>query len=92
MEFIGWLLLSVWDRIAYITGLVTIIPLLPIYRVESVMNPRSNPYIWKSMGFTYHKSGKRYLYRETIEAIGNGVWLALFAYLVVSKSLNWIVA
>ena len=41
------------------------------------------------MGFTYHKSGKRYLYRETVQAVGNALWIVLLAYLIATNLDYW---
>jgi hypothetical protein len=85
MEVFYRLLVSLfWGWVMYVTGLIAIIPLLPFYRVESILRPRSNPYMWKSLGFTYHKGEKRYFYREAIQAIGGIVWVGLLAILVAS--------
>lgn len=74
---VGWLF--------YAAGLIAMIPLLPFYRVESITQPRSNPYMWKSLGFYYEKAGKRYLYRETVEAIGTIVWVGLLATILLQS-------
>jgi hypothetical protein len=83
--FYRLLMMFIWDYVIYVTGLLAALPMLPFMRVESVMKPRSNPYMWKSFGFTYHKSGKRYLYLEAVQAIGSVVWIVLLVFLTVSK-------
>lgn len=81
-----FLLLLIRRNVPYMLGLAALIPLLPFFRVESITKPKSNPYLLKSMGFAYHKSGKRYLYRETVEVVGFCVALAIVAFVAIARA------
>lgn len=84
MEYLRFLMMFVRDDVLYLTGLLVILPFFPFCRVESIWTHRSNPYMWKSRGFTYQKSGKRYFYYEAVQAIGAAVWIVLLLAFVAN--------
>ena len=84
MAFLIELLLQFFlEVVAYKTGRVAAPVLLPGTRVEP-MHRRAAVPRWNWCGFTYAKGKHRYLYTESIQVLGIGVWIVL-------GTLTWIV-
>jgi hypothetical protein len=78
------LLYIVCEILAYWTGRLFAPILLPHLKIDPFRRQKSTPYGWKWRGFTYRKGKHRYLYTESLQALGVAVWMmvALVAFVL----------
>ena len=70
MEFIGKLILeAILQVIAYWLGRSVAMLIMPTIGIEPFHKQQQEPR-WNWRGFTYMKSGKRFLYTESIQLLG----------------------
>ena len=72
-ELIGQFLIEV---LAYGTGKIFALVLIPHIGIEPFDQQRSAPR-WKWRGFSYLKGNRRFLYTESIQLLGLGVWIIM---------------
>jgi len=83
LEIVARALLEV---LAYGTGKVFAQALVPHLGIEPFERQQSTP-AWKWRGLTYAKGNRRFLYTESIQLLGLGVWLIVG--LLVFAGLRW---
>jgi hypothetical protein len=80
-EVVGQFLFEV---LAYGTGKICALVLVPHIGIEPFEQQRSAPR-WKWRGFSYLKGGRRFLYTESIQLLGLGIWI-IIALVVIAFS------
>ena len=79
----------IFEVLAYGTGKIFALVLVPHIGIEPFDQQRSAPR-WKWRGFSYLKGDRRFLYTESIQLLGLGVWI-IIALVVIAFS-RWGVA
>ncbi len=75
----------IFEVLAYGTGKIFALVLVPHIGIEPFEQQRSAPR-WKWRGFSYLKGGRRFLYTESIQLLGLGVWIIIaFGAIVFSR-------
>jgi hypothetical protein len=69
---------GIFEAICYSLGRAVAIFFLPHLGIEPFEKQKSMP-PWKWRGFTYEKSGRRYLYTESIQSLGLVILLVVIA-------------
>ena len=74
----------IFEVLAYGTGKIFALVFVPHIGIEPFDQQRSAPR-WKWRGFSYLKGGRRFLYTESIQLLGLGVWI-IMALVVIAFS------